>query len=46
MARCIAGATDLGEAMVEAGYAVAMPQCSDAYIEAKARARRRAGVIT
>ena len=42
VARCTAGRRDLGQAMVEAGYAVALPQFSNAYVEAEARMRSHA----
>ena len=40
VAVCRAGGLDLGEVMVSAGLAVALPKFSEAYVEADARARR------
>ena len=39
VARCTARQVDLGQAMVEAGLAVALPQFSDRYLGAEARAK-------
>ena len=39
VARCAARQVDLGQAMVEAGLAVALPQFSDRYLGAEARAK-------
>jgi len=40
VATCTVNGLDLGQAMVEAGLAVALPQFSQAYVEAEARVRR------
>ncbi|MGH6696240.1 thermonuclease family protein [Sphingopyxis sp.] len=39
VARCRVGSIDLGEAMVSAGLAVALPRFSDRYVASEARAR-------
>lgn len=39
VAVCTAGRLDLGRTMVERGYAVALPQFSDAYVQAEERAQ-------
>lgn len=41
VAACRVGAVDLGQAMVDAGLAVALPHFSDRYVGAEARARDR-----
>lgn len=45
VASCRAGRTDLAEALVRAGMAVALPEFSDAYVHAEAQAKaRRVGI--